>query len=55
MRIYKGRFFLILERFPQAKNGAFDPLSVFGLKKPLPASWPKRAGYGQKIGRRIFA
>jgi hypothetical protein len=53
-RIGKPLFLLVLERFPQAKNGLFGLLRAFGRKIHVPASWPKRAGYDQKNCRPIF-
>jgi hypothetical protein len=53
-RISKPLFLLVLERFPQAETGLFGLLRAFCGKIHVPASWPKRAGYGQKNGSRIF-
>jgi hypothetical protein len=50
----KAMFLLVLERNPQAKNGPFGLLSKFCGKNIVPASWPKRAGYDQKITGWIF-
>jgi hypothetical protein len=51
----KPMFLFVLERNPQAKNGAFGLLSKFCGKNIVPASWPKRAGYDQKSTGWIFA
>jgi hypothetical protein len=50
----KAMFLFVLERNPQAKNGAFGLLSKFCGKNIVPASWPKRAGYDQKSTGWIF-
>jgi hypothetical protein len=54
-RIGKSMFLFVLERNPQAENGLFGLLRAFCGKIPVSASWPKRAGYGQKKYGRIFA
>jgi hypothetical protein len=51
----KAMFLFVLERNPQAKNGPFGLLREFCGKTIVPASWPKRAGYDQKLTGWIFA
>jgi hypothetical protein len=48
-------FLFALERNPQAKSGPFGLLREFCGKTIVPASWPKRAGYDQKLTGWIFA
>jgi hypothetical protein len=54
-RINKPLLLLVLQQYPQAKNGPFGLVQKHQRKFLVLASCPKRAGYDQKNCGPIFA
>jgi hypothetical protein len=55
IRINKPLLLLVLQQYPQAKNGPFGLLHNATREFFVAASCPKRAGYDQKRCGPIFA